>query len=148
MGRLDEILDRRAGRALQYSRELRAIPEVTAPQLEIDGGRICWFGFVVQLAAHFTRADRDSICAYLTQHGIGSGRYFAPIHRQPLYARFASGELPVTDHVSDRTLALPFFNALRDEQIADVCGTLRDAIRSAVTSPPASRDPSASTHRP
>lgn len=129
MRRLDATLDRRADRALKYSKALSSVREIIAPELEMREGRVSWFVFVVQLADGFTRADRDWICAHLAQRGIGCGRYFAPLHRQPLYARFAAGELPVTDHVADRCLALPFFNALTDEQIAEVCDTLREAIR-------------------
>jgi perosamine synthetase len=84
---------------------------------------------VVRLAPRFTREDRDEIVALMASRGIGCGRYFAPVHRQPLYAPYAAGcDLPVTDRVAARTLALPFFNRLTDGEIAEVCGTLREAV--------------------
>jgi len=131
MRRLDEILDRRRDRALRYSEELRTIPEVIGPPLEVPEGRVCWFAFIVRLNGDFTQADRDFVRNQMVQRGIGCERYFAPIHRQPLYARYAAGargDLPVTEQVSARTLALPFFNALTDAQIAEVCETLREVI--------------------
>jgi perosamine synthetase len=131
MRRLDQILDRRRDRALQYLRELESIPEVIGPSLGSRDNRVCWFAFVVRLNNAFTQAQRDFILAEMSKRGIGCGRYFAPIHRQPLYARFAAGEkgdLPFTDQVSARTMALPFFNTLTDAQIADVCAALREAI--------------------
>lgn len=129
--RLRQILDRRQDRAHQYLEELRKIPEVIGPPHEVPEGRVCWFAFVIRLNGDFTRADRDFIRDKMVKRGIGCERYFAAIHRQPLYVRFAagaSGDLPVTEQVSTRTLALPFFNALTDGQIAEVCEALREAI--------------------
>jgi dTDP-4-amino-4,6-dideoxygalactose transaminase len=36
--------------------------------------------------------------------------------------------LPVTESQAERTLALPFFNRITKEQIAEVCGVLLDAL--------------------
>jgi len=131
IGRLEEILERRRDRALQYLRELRSIPQVIGPPIEHAGDRVCWFTFVVRLNADISQLERDLILAQMRKRGIGCARYFAPIHRQPLYAPFATGptgDLPCTDHISARTLALPFFNALTDSQIAEVCENLREVI--------------------
>ena len=130
MKRLGAILETREAVAMRYANEFQAIPEVIVPPLKIEGGRLCWFVFVVRLAARFTRADRDSICDQLTARGIGCGRYFAPLHLQPLFAQYANSldDLAVTEQVADRTLALPFFNNLTDEQISEVCRSLREAI--------------------
>ena len=122
MRRLDEILERRCGRALEYCRQLRDTPEVILPPVGEPGDRVCWFAFVVRLAG------RDFVRSEMKKRGIECGCYFAPIHRQPLYAGFAEGaDLPVTDAVSARTLALPFFNSITDAQITEVCQTLRAA---------------------
>jgi perosamine synthetase len=141
MKRLSGMLDAREAVAMRYSKELEALPEVTLPALRIQGGRLCWFVFVVRLCARLTRADRDAIWRELMKQGIGCGRYFAPLHLQPLYARYANphDDLTVTEYVADRTLALPFFNGLTDDQIAEVCGSLRDAIRNVVTPRPQAR---------
>ncbi len=128
MDRLDQILDRRRNRAIEYLQELESIPEVIGPPLGSAQNRVCWFAFVIRLNANFTPAQRDCILAEMAKRGIGCARYFAPIHRQPLYAPFATGDLPVTDQVSERTLALPFFNALTDQQIGEVGEALREAI--------------------
>jgi perosamine synthetase len=121
MNRLPEILNRRENVARMYAQELEAVPEVSTPPLTVEGGRLCWFVYVVRLAARFGRSERDAICRRLNEQGIGCGRYFAPLHKQPLFAPSASGSnLSVTDHVADRTLALPFFNHLTSDQIVEV----------------------------
>jgi perosamine synthetase len=121
MNRIDEILDRREALAIQYSEELQAIPEVTTPPLKIKDGRLCWFVYVIRLK------NRDAIMEKLTEQGIGCARYFAPLHRQPLFAPYANprDHLKITEQVADQTLALPFFNNLTSEQIHEVCCALK-----------------------
>ncbi|MGA2041065.1 MAG: DegT/DnrJ/EryC1/StrS family aminotransferase [Bryobacteraceae bacterium] len=130
MQRIDAILARRQNRAACYREHLEKVPELTLPLFETAEGRVGWFVFVVRLAAHFAREDRDAIFAYMTARGIGCGRYFAPVDSQPLYAAYADRgrDLTVTGQVAPRTLALPFFNRLTDGEIAEVSLTLREAI--------------------
>ena len=130
MSGIDAILAQREERAACYREHLRTVPELTLPVFETEGGRTCWFVFVVRLAERFTVQDRDRIIDYMIARGIGCGRYFAPVHRQPLYASYADPkcDLRVTDETASRTLALPFFNRLTDAEIAEVCLTLREAM--------------------
>ena len=133
MNRIGDILARREDRAACYREQLRAAPEVILPVFEIAGGRVCWFVFVVRLAERFTQTDRDAIVEYMAARGIGCGRYFAPVHRQPLYAAYCDSArgLAVTEQAAARTLALPFFNRMTDDEIAEVCVTLRAAMEAA-----------------
>jgi len=128
--RIDSILAQRESRAARYFEHLRAVPEITLPVRATAEGRVCWFVFVVRLADCYSQEDRDRILAFMAARGIECGRYFAPVHRQPLYAPYAAraGDLAVTERVAQRTLALPFFNRLADGEIAEVCLTLREAI--------------------
>jgi perosamine synthetase len=130
MQRIDSILARREDRAACYHEHLRTVPGLTLPLLTAADGRVCWFVFVVRLAARFTQEDRDGVVAFMADRGIGCGRYFAALHRQPLYAAYADGacDLSVTEQVAPRTLALPFFNRLTDGEIAEVCLSLREAL--------------------
>ncbi len=130
MSRLEGILAQRENRAACYREQLREVPGLVLPVFEMAAARVCWFVFVVRLAARFTQADRDGIVAYMAARGIGCGRYFAPVHRQPLYAGYRDRgvDLTVTEQVAARTLALPFFNRIADAEIAEVCTTLRAAM--------------------
>ncbi len=130
MRRLDEILERREQVARLYRQRLGAEAGLILPVDEIKGGRISWFVYVVRLADRFTAGHRDQVVHELEQAGIGCGRYFAPIHRQPAYADLRDeGNLVVTESVASRTVALPFFNRINDSQVDRVCETLRGAIR-------------------
>jgi perosamine synthetase len=127
MARLEAILARRADRAACYGEHLRAIRELTLPVSGIPDGRVCWFVYVVRLSAAFSPDDCATIVTSMAQRGVACGRYFAPIHRVPLYARYTC-DLPVTDRIAGRTIALPFFNRLTDAEIAYVCQSLGECI--------------------
>jgi perosamine synthetase len=116
MKRLPGILDRREAVAERYSRHFYASSGIITPPLRITDGRICWFVYVIRVA------NADRLCRHLAEQGIGSGRYFVPLHHRPLFARYAHFDLKVTEQVAKQTLALPFFNHLTDDQIAEVCG--------------------------
>ena len=85
--------------------------------------------YVVRLADQINQSHRDRIARELHARGIASGRYFAPIHLQPIYRSPQKLNLAVTEFQASRSLALPFFNRIQDEQIAEVCGALIELIR-------------------
>jgi perosamine synthetase len=130
--RVERILAIRASVAATYDDCLRDVRELVLPARQPSNCRISWFVYVVRLTEQFTRRQRDDVMRYLTERGIGCGRYFAPIHLQGAYRSTASAslKLPVTEAQSERTLALPFFNRITSSQIAEVCGHLLEAIHS------------------
>lgn len=129
--RLPELLARRAAVARGYDERLRARPELRLPPLDVAGGRVSWFVYVVRLDERFSRADRDAIRAELREAGIGCGAYFAPIHLQaPYVARLGhrAGDFPVAEAAAARTLALPFHPGLTPAETDEVCDRLGAAL--------------------
>jgi hypothetical protein len=84
LARIEQIVGRRQELAEIYNRELANTADIIRPSLTNAAGRISWFVYPVRLAADFTAKDRDWICESLAAKGIGSGRYFAPLHQQPV----------------------------------------------------------------
>lgn len=131
MRRIEEILARREQVARRYDALLRGVPGLMLPPVELPDARISWFVYVVRLAEQFGREERDAIARMLQERGIGCGRYFASIHSQPAYADFLLRQpLPVTEMVSARTIALPFYTQLDDASIERVAEALDEAVRS------------------
>jgi len=126
LARLDSLLEQRQKLAASYEARLRNHPAILPPQPTCPYGRISWFAYVVQLAKNFTRNDRDRVWQLLLDRGIGAGRYFAPLHNQPVLQGCyrQSGSLTVTESAASRVLALPFFVGLTESQIDEVCSTL------------------------
>jgi perosamine synthetase len=129
MRRLSEILAQRERVARRYGALLGDVAALVLPPTDVADMRLSWFVYVVRLEEQFSQDQRDAIVRMLHQSGIGCGRYFAPIHTQPAYADLPLRRaLPVTESVSRRTLALPFFNRLDDERVERVTQVLREAI--------------------
>lgn len=126
--RLPEILARRAAVARLYHHHLASERHLILPSLEVPDARISWFVFVARLTPSFTAEDRDDLVARLHGSGIACARYFAPIHLQPAYTAYRHAQLPVTESIAARTLALPFFNRLTEPEIVEVSATLRAAL--------------------
>ncbi len=127
--RIDSILQQRERVARAYHQRLANHPHLLLPPTDLSHRRISWFVYLIRLAASFTRHHRDTILRQLTASGIGCGRYFAPIHLQPAYTSWRTPpSLPITEHVADRTIALPFFNRLSESQIQQVCDTLTSLL--------------------
>ena len=130
MKRIETILQMREAVAHTYHRRLCGHPNLKLPPLSMPRRRISWFVYVVRLAGDLDRSDRDWIAREMTSRGIGCGRYFAPIHQQPIYrsASWRRAELPVTQRSAARSLALPFFNQIQEAQIDEVCDVLTELI--------------------
>lgn len=131
MERLEEILAARRQVATWYEEALTDLSVMQTPREE-PGAEISWFVYVIRLAPGYTRQDRDAVLADLRRQGIECSDYFTPIHLQP-YMRekfgYAEGDFPVTESVAARTLALPFYNRLTQEEIGLVVEALRGALR-------------------
>ena len=86
-----------------------------------------WFVFVVQLPRG---ADRDATIRALRERGVQSKPYLPAIHLMSFYReRFGHrpGEFPVCEAVAERSVALPFFPAMTEGQVARVAEAL-DAV--------------------
>jgi perosamine synthetase len=123
--RIEGILARREEVACRYVDALRAFPEVGTPPMTVAHTRISWFAFVVRIS------DRDRVVNALTKEGISCRPYFPPVHLQPLCSRYtrAGQDLSVTEDITSRTVALPFFNSLKDDEIQRVCQVLGCAVQ-------------------
>lgn len=67
----------------------------------------------------------------LPAKGIDCRDYFQPIHLQPFIQErlgTAHGQYPVTESVSERTIALPFFPQMTRQQVQQVVESLSRAI--------------------
>jgi perosamine synthetase len=128
IGRIEAILTSRETIARRYCERLRGRADLELPATGVPGERLSWFVFVVRLAAQSGTEKRGAVMHTLAERGIATGRYFAPIHRQPAYAAWRDMALPVTEAVAGRTLALPFFNRITEEEMERVCRELERAL--------------------
>ena len=95
------------------------------------GTTISWFVFVVRLSDEYPAGHRDRLLEKLRAQGIGCKVYFPCIHFQSFYRErfgYKPGDFPVTEALSARTIALPFFNNLDEGDVDFVVRTLRGML--------------------
>jgi len=117
----------------QWYREMLADDDRLIVPVEPDDCDISWFVFVVRLANRFSPQQRDRILQAMKNTDIQVGNYFPPVHLQPFMVErfgYKCGDFPIAESVSERTIALPFYNNLTKDQIATVCRTLRKVLDS------------------
>jgi perosamine synthetase len=137
--RVDELLDARARVAALYGERLGQMGAAPAGEGDEDGlilpladraqERRGWFVYVVQLPQE---TDREAVIADLDQRGIASKAYLPCIHLMPPYRErfgFRGGEFPVAERVAERSLALPFFTAMGEDEVERVAEALGEALR-------------------
>jgi perosamine synthetase len=125
--RLEELLAGRARVASLYGQALGGIDGLTLPCEDgtpAHPERRGWFVYVVQLPRG---VDRDETVRALGARGIPAKPYFPAIHLMTFYReRFGhrEGEFPVCEDIAARSIALPFFPAMSEGQVARVTAEL------------------------
>jgi len=130
LSRIDEIKAKRKQVAKWYQQMLADDDRVAVPT-EPVGCDVGWFVFVVRLSEKVTLQQRNEILKAMKAQGIQVANYFSPVHLQPFIAEqfgCKKGDFPVTESVSERTIALPFYNNLTKDEVAIVCKTLKEIL--------------------
>jgi perosamine synthetase len=157
MGRIDELLAKRARVAGWYNERLAGLELVERPYIAPTTTRMSWFVYVVRIlpstggrmpstggrmpstGGRMPSANRDEVMRRLAAAGIPSRPYFTPIHLQPFYAEtfgYQRGDFPVTEYLGDVSLALPFSSVMTEDQVDRVCEQLRLNVETPAPGPP------------
>jgi len=127
--RLDGMLAGRARAAASYREALADIEGLELPCEDSGGDRRGWFVFVVQLPRG---RDRHATILALREHGVQSKPYLPAIHLMSFYREtygHREGEFPVCEDVAARSIALPFFPELSEDQVERVATALRAVLQ-------------------
>jgi perosamine synthetase len=126
--RLDAMLARRSAVASLYEQGLVGLEGVSTPIAGRGKERRSWFIYPVRLAGEI---DRDAVIARLGERGVASKAYLPCIHLFPHLRElgYREGQFPVAEAASARSLALPFFPAMTESQVARVCEALAESLR-------------------
>lgn len=127
--RLDSFLAKRSQVAEWYEEALAPLSKHIRPAKTEEGVETSWFVYVAHLTDRYSCNNRNTLLEALRKRGIGCNNYFPSIHLQPLYTRefgFKTGDFPISEGVSERSIALPFFNNISKEEVATVAEVLND----------------------
>lgn len=126
--RIETFLAKRQYVADLYSRCLSALPRVRT-QFVRPQVRMSWFVYVITLDED---VDREAVVEVLEERQIPVRGYFSPVHLQNYITGREDcriGELPVTESVARRTLALPFHTQLTKQEVDTVVEALHEAVQ-------------------
>jgi len=129
--RLDKIIEMRDNVAKIYTQKLSEIDEIITPYVHPDTTKMSWFVYVIRLGDRFGNVHRDEIIKELGNRQIQTRNYFEAIHLEPFYVEqfgYKKGDFPVTEFVSERTIALPFYTTISEEEIDYVVKNLKEVI--------------------
>jgi perosamine synthetase len=125
LGRLHDIVARRRQLGARYRGLLSPIPGIEMIQDPPDA-TTNFQSFWVLLPESFP-VGRDELLAELGEVGISARRGIMAAHLEPAYAGHPCAPLPVTDFVTRRSLILPLFHDMSDNDQDRVASALLDA---------------------
>lgn len=124
----DYYRDLRVRHGLRYRELLSAIPGLVLQKDQPGGRNVFWMNGLCVRPEVYGRT-RDELAARLAEQGVETRLFFNGMHRQPALRKYGcdcSGEWPVSDFLADNGLYLPSGSGLTEEDIARVCGLIRD----------------------
>ncbi len=119
IGHLEKWTERRRDIARSYGEKLAHLPLIL-PQQSNNAGAV-YHLYPVQVE------DRDECLANLRSHGVMAQiHYPTPVHLQPCYQELGYGEgsFPVAENFMKRTLSLPIFPEITEQQLDHVAEVL------------------------
>ncbi len=129
--RLEWITQRRTDIAAQYNAAFAEMPEIEIPSVRTNI-RHAWHIYAIRLNPEWLTINRDEFIHQLRQENIATSVHFIPLHRQPYYRdtfHLKPADFPVADDSYQRTISLPLYPLMTDQDIQDVVGAVCKIIR-------------------
>ncbi len=122
--RLEEQLQRREAICRQYEEAFSQIPGLDFPKVLPDS-RSARHLFTIWVP----RDRRDQTLSQLQEWGIGVAVNFRAVHLLSYYRKnfgFKPGDFPAAEEIGDRTITLPLYPSLKDEEVQYIIGAVRE----------------------
>ena len=126
LSRLKRQLDRREQIARRYEEAFAPLPGVDMPRVPQDA-KTARHLFTLWVPAE----SRDRTLSELQAHGVGVAVNYRAIHLLTYYRErfgFERGALPVAEQIGDRTLTLPLYPGMRDEEVEHVVSSVQAVL--------------------
>jgi len=128
--KLDRFVARRRALAARYDDLLADLAPLVRPITKSPAGRAAWHLYAVLIDFEAAGLSRARLVERLMAVGVGTQVHYIPVHLQPYYrGRYGALNLPGAERYYARTLSLPLFPAMRDEDVERVVDALARALR-------------------
>jgi dTDP-4-amino-4,6-dideoxygalactose transaminase len=127
--RIDEILARRKAVEGFYLEQMLTFEGIKPPYVAVDVDEVHWMLYVVHLGKRFTASACAQIVDDLATECVETAMVCQPLHQQFHYVQQGSarGQLPLTERIADRALALPLHGRLEADHVEFIVATLKDS---------------------
>ena len=127
--KLERFTARRRDLVARYDAEIKRLSPLVKPLARSPGVAPAWHLYVALIDFRALRVDRGTVMRRLASQGIGTQVHYLPVYRQPYYREFDPDlRLPGADEYYRRTLSLPLFPSMADEDPARVVAALAAAF--------------------
>ncbi|WP_424194743.1 DegT/DnrJ/EryC1/StrS family aminotransferase [Ampullimonas aquatilis] len=129
LNRIDDILARRKQVQAWYLDQLQTFEGIKPPYLAPDVDEVHWMFYLVHLGKRFTTSARGQVIEDMDAELIETAAYCMPLHQQFAYQKlgYKRGQLPNTERIGDRALALPFNTHLTENHVKFIVKRLKEA---------------------
>jgi dTDP-4-amino-4,6-dideoxygalactose transaminase len=127
--RTPEMVARRGAIAARYDEAFRGLP-VTLPARAPEGSTHAWHLYSLRLAAD-APVPRDRFIELMAEAGVGTSVHFIPLHLQPYWRdayAHAPGDFPVATAEFARSVSLPIFSAMTDDDVEKVVAATSEIL--------------------
>ena len=128
--RLSEFVERRRQLAALYDEAVAALDLPVQPLARTPDCEPCLHLYPVRIDFEAAGIGRSDVMSALRQRGIGTQVHYIPVPEQPYYMdRYGRQALPGARRYYERTLSLPLFVGMADQDPLRVVTALSDILR-------------------
>lgn len=132
LGQLPRLEDFNARRRALAARYFRHFDRALGCELPLeDMSQSNWHMFQLLLPLERMSIDRGEFIARMKDLGIGVGVHYPAMHLFTLFREmgFQPGDFPVAEDIGRRTVTLPLFPAMADEDVERVCAAVSGVLK-------------------
>ena len=129
-GKMEAFYRRRVAIKQRLDAALGHLPEIALPA-ERPWARHAYHLYPILVRTEVLSADRDTIMNAIQAENVGIGIHFRAVHLHPFYADtfgFHRGMFPIAEGYSDRTISLPLYPKMTDQDADDVVSAVKKVL--------------------
>jgi len=131
LAKCDQLWDARRRIARRYHAAFSRLESLQVPPM-VGDTEPSWHLYILRLHLDRLTVDRDQFIEKLRERRIGSSVHFIPLHLQPFYQQsygYRPGDLPCAEREYRRSVSLPIYPGMRDEEVDCVIENVEALVR-------------------
>jgi len=122
--KMEKFVARKREITIRYDKEFKELPGIKI--LSNDYKETAQFCYILRV-----ENGRDKLMDFLKEKGVGSGVHYIPNHVQPIFKKYVTSALPVTDKVSEQVITLPLYSDMTDADAELVVNSVKEFANAA-----------------